>query len=59
MNSKYSNIPDINFILQINKTKEFYRRMTLIQTLLYVDLVNLLTEKENWSFSFKKIYRKN
>ena len=59
MNSKYSNIPDINFILQMNKTKEFYKRMTLIQTLLYVDLVNLLTEKENWSFSFKKIYRKN
>lgn len=58
-NSKYSNIPDINFIFQMNKTKESYRPMTLIHPLLYVDLVNLLTEKENWSFSFKKIYRKN
>lgn len=43
----------------MNKTKESYRPMTLIHPLLYVDLVNLLTEKENWSFSFKKIYRKN
>ena len=47
-NSKYSTVPDINFILQMNKTKESYRPMTLIHPLLYVDLVNLLTEKENW-----------
>ena len=49
-NSKNSSVPDINFILQMNKTKESYSAMTLIHPLLYVDLVNLLTEKENCFF---------
>lgn len=47
-NPKYYKIPDINYILQMNKTKESFRPMSLIHPLLYVDLVNLLTEKENW-----------
>lgn len=53
-NSKYSTVPDINFILQMNKTKESYRPMTLIHPLLYVDLVNLLTKKENWALLIKR-----
>lgn len=44
----YSNYPEINYILQFNKTKESYRPLTLIHPLLYVDLVNLLTNKEKW-----------
>lgn len=47
-NIKYSNYSEINYILQVNKTKESYRPLTLIHPLLYVDLVNLLTDKENW-----------
>ena len=46
--SGYSNYSEINYILQVNKTKESYRPLTLIHPLLYVDLVNLLTDKENW-----------
>ena len=38
----------------MNKTKEVYRPMTLIYPLLYVDLVNLLTEKENWDLLINK-----
>lgn len=44
----YSNYPEINYILQFNKTKESYRPLTLIHSLLYVDLVNLLTNEEKW-----------
>ena len=46
--TKYSKVPDINYILQMNKTKESFRPMSLIHPLLYVDLVNLLTEENNW-----------
>lgn len=52
---KYSNSPEINYILQVNKTKESYRPITLIHPLLYVDLVNLLTDEENWE-KIKKRY---
>ena len=45
---KYSEIPDINYTIQINKTKNSYRPMILIHPLLYVDYVNFLTKKENW-----------
>lgn len=45
---KYSEIPDINYTIQINKTKNSYRPMVLIHPLLYVDYVNFLTKKENW-----------
>ena len=45
---KYSEIPDINYTIQINKTRNSYRPMMLIHPLLYVDHVNFLTKKENW-----------
>lgn len=44
----YSNYPEINYILQFNKTKESYRPLTLMHPLLYVDLVKLLTNEEKW-----------
>ena len=46
---KYSNYPDINYILLANKTKESYRPITLIHPILYVDLVNFITNKKNWN----------
>lgn len=46
---RYSNYPDINYILLANKTKESYRPITLIHPILYVDLVNFITKKKNWN----------
>lgn len=44
----YSDISDINYTIQINKTKDTYRPNVIIHPLLYVDLVNLLTNDEHW-----------
>ena len=48
IDNKYSNYPEINYILHVNKTMESYRPLTLIHPFLYVDLVNFITSEENW-----------
>lgn len=45
---KYSDFQDINYTFQLNKTKTTYRPVTIIHPYLYVDLVNCITNKENW-----------
>lgn len=44
----YSNFSNINFVIQTNKTVSSYRPITLIHPYLYVDLVNQITESQNW-----------
>ena len=44
----YSNFPNINFVIQTNKTVSSYRPITLIHPYLYVDLVNQITNSQNW-----------
>lgn len=46
---RYSSYPDINYILLANKTKDSYRPITLIHPILYVDLVNFITNEKNWN----------
>lgn len=46
--TKYSDISDINYIIQFNKSKDAYRPNVIIHPLLYVDLVNLLTNQNHW-----------
>ena len=47
---KYSSLSDINYIFHLNKSKESYRPIIIIHPLLYVDLVNLITKKNNWDY---------
>ena len=48
IDKKYSDISDINYTIQFNKTKDTYRPNVIIHPLLYVDLVNVLTNDEHW-----------
>ena len=48
IDKNYSSFPNINYIFQLNKSKDHYRPITIIHPLLYLDLVNLITKKENW-----------
>ena len=48
INKKYSLFSNINYTIQLNKSKDHYRPITIIHPLLYLDLVNLITKKENW-----------
>lgn len=45
---KYSNFSNINYTIQTNKTVNTYRPISLIHPILYVDLVNDITEEKNW-----------
>ena len=54
-NIEPSSVPNINYTFQYNKTRESYRPITLIHPFLYVDLVNTITEKENWSIITERI----
>jgi len=45
----YSNYPNINFCMQLNKTSNSYRPITLIHPYLYVDLVNAITKSDSWT----------
>ena len=54
---KYSSLSDINYIFHLNKSKESYRPIIIIHPLLYVDLVNLLTKKNNWDYLINR-YKK-
>ncbi|PHV60495.1 RNA-directed DNA polymerase [Streptococcus macedonicus] len=45
---KYSDYPNINFCMQLNKTSNSYRPITLIHPYLYVDLVNAITKSDSW-----------
>ena len=44
----YGDIPDVNYTIQFNKSKDSFRPNVIIHLLLYVDLVNLLTDAEHW-----------
>lgn len=46
---KYSDYPNINFCMQLNKTSNSYRPITLIHPYLYVDLVNAITKSDSWT----------
>ena len=48
IDKKYSSFSNINYTIQLNKSKDHYRPITIIHPLLYLDLVNLITKKENW-----------
>ncbi|WP_127069179.1 MULTISPECIES: RNA-directed DNA polymerase [unclassified Veillonella] len=48
IDTKYSDISDINYVIQFNKSKDAYRPNVIIHPLLYVDLVNLLTNQDHW-----------
>ena len=48
IDKKYSSFSNINYTIQLNKSKDHYRPITIIYPLLYLDLVNLITKKENW-----------
>lgn len=48
IDTKYSDISDINYTIQFNKSKDAYRPNVIIHPLLYVDLVNLLTNQNHW-----------
>ena len=44
----YGDIPDVNYTIQFNKSKDSFRPNVIMHPLLYVDLVNLLTDAEHW-----------
>lgn len=48
-NVKYSNYPKVNYNLLCNKSDLYeWRGLQLIHPLLYVDLVNIITDSNNW-----------
>ncbi|EAE3801983.1 RNA-directed DNA polymerase, partial [Listeria monocytogenes serotype 1/2b] len=47
-NKVYSNFPNVNFLIQTNKTISTYRPITLLHPYIYVDYVNFLTEIKIW-----------
>ena len=51
---RYSDYPNINFCMQLNKTSNSYRPITLIHPYLYVDLVNVITKSDNWKKLVKR-----
>ena len=54
-NVKYSNYPEVNYNLICNKSDLYdWRGLQLIHPLLYVDLVNLITEPDNWEILRKR-----
>ncbi len=44
----YGYIPDVNYTIQFNKSKDSFRPNVIMHPLLYVDLVNLLTDAQHW-----------
>ena len=44
----YGDIPDVNYTIQFNKSKDSFRPNVIIHPLLYVDMVNLLTDSAHW-----------
>ena len=49
---------DINYKIMFNKDGKYaWRQLQIIHPILYVDLVNLITEEENWGI-IKKILQK-
>ena len=45
---KAAKLRDVNYSLYIKKNNSEYRKLQLINPFLYVSLINLITEKENW-----------
>ncbi|MCY3030600.1 MULTISPECIES: RNA-directed DNA polymerase [Aerococcus] len=51
---KIDDLPDVNYTLFANKNGKYsWRPLTLIHPLAYVDLVNLICKKDNWSLILK------
>ena len=45
----YGDIPDVNYTIQFNKSKDSFRPNVIIHPLLYVDMVNLLADSTHWT----------
>ena len=51
IDKNYSSFSNINYTIQLNKSKDHYRPITIIHPLLYL---NLITKKENWKILIER-----